>query len=377
MSQEQPRVRVADHIAALRPYVAGKPIEELRRERNIQGPIVKLASNENPLGASPKALEAVHAALRECQLYPDPACWSLRQALSARLGVDPGRIVVGNGSDELMNLTVHTFAGPGDHGLYSQYAFAAYWLNYQSEGLSSEAVPATAALGHDLEAIAAAVTPRTRMIFLGNPNNPTGSYFGREALEGLLERLRALPEPPIVALDEAYFEFADAPDYPDSLTLHARYPRLVTFRTFSKCYGLASLRVGYAVYADPAMAHHLNAVRKPFNVNRVGQAAATAALEDEDFLRRTLALNRQERARVSAALQGRGFFVWPSQANFVLVQGPLPGAALQDRLLDEGVITRPVDNYGLTACLRISIGTPEENDRLLAALDAVLGRLHV
>jgi histidinol-phosphate aminotransferase len=371
--QDTKKPLVAEHVETLKPYVAGKPIEELRRERGLTGPIIKLASNENPLGPSPRAMAAIQGALHEGHLYPDPRAYELRQALSQHLGVDADRIVVGNGSDQLMYLLVRTFTlGQEDHGVYSQYAFFAYWLNLHSNGLQYTAVPMGEDLTHDLEAMAEAVTPQTRFVFIANPNNPTGTHISREALEGFLDKMAALPDPPIVAMDEAYYEFADAPDYPDSLQLHERYPRLVTFRTFSKCYGLASVRIGYAVFADPQMAAYLNRVRKPFNANRLGQIAATAAIQDQEFVTRYLALNRQERARLTRELEALGAQVYPSQANFVLCKFGRPGAELYDALLDHGVITRPVVNYGLPQCLRISIGTAQENDRLLEALRKVL-----
>lgn len=365
------RPLVQDHIAQIQPYVPGKPIEELRRERNLTGEILKMASNENPLGASPLGLEAAHRALSEAHLYPDARAWALVQRIAAELHVAPEQLVVGNGSDELMDLLVRTFGAPGDEGMISAYSFASYPINLQAAGLKVVTVPTRAPLTHDLAAMGAAVTPKTRLVFVGNPNNPTGTYNPGAELAAFLGRLSDLPDPPVVALDEAYFEYADAPDYASGLPLLASYPRLVVLRTFSKAYGLASLRIGYLV-THPELASYLHRVRKTFNVNRIAQAAALAALDDHDFLRRTVELNRVERARVTEALRARGHEVIPSQANFLLCRFPRPGREVFDALLNLGIITRPVDNYGLQPYLRISLGTAPQNDRLLAALDQVL-----
>ncbi len=365
------RPLVGQYIETLKPYVPGKPIEELRRERGIQGEILKLASNENPLGPSPLALEAARAALLEGHLYPDGAAFVLRNRLSEYLGVDMARIVSGNGSNELLELIVRTFATSADHAIVSEHSFIVYRIILKSMNVPFTVVPAAADMGHDLVAMARAARSNTRLVFVANPNNQTGTYNGRAELEAMLSILAERPDPPLVVMDEAYFEFADAEDYPDSSRYQGLYPRIVALRTFSKCYGMASFRVGYAV-ATEEVAGYLHRVRAPFNTNRIGQLAAAAALDDEDFLRRTLELNRVERARVSAALSDMGLEVVPTQANFVLCRTPLLASDLYDKLLDRGIIVRPLDGYALDHHVRISFGTPPQNNRLIEALREVL-----
>lgn len=356
----------------LKAYEPGKPIEELRRERNLTGPIHKLASNENPLGASPRAIEAATRALQEAELYPDGGAFKLRSRLGTHLGVDPARIVVGNGSDELMDILIRSVATPAHHAVISRHGFLPFALSLTAAGVPFTRVPMRDPLTHDLDAIASAVQDHTRLVFIVNPNNPTGTHVGRSELERFLEVMADRPEPPVVVVDEAYFEFVDAEDYPNSLDYRDRYPRLCTFRTFSKIYGLAAFRVGYMI-TTPEIAGLMHRVRKPFNVGRIAQAAATAALDDTEFLDATLSLNRTERARVTANLTEMGLKCYPSQTNFVLVATGQPGRELYDRLLDHGVIVRPVDGYELPDCVRVSIGRPEQNDALLAAMASVLG----
>lgn len=365
------RPLVGEHIETLKPYVPGKPIETLRRERGITGEIIKLASNENPLGPSPKAMTAARAVLEEAHIYPDGAAYALRARLAKELDVDFERIVVGNGSNELLEILVRALTRPGDHAVLSQTSFIAYRVVLQCQNIPWTAVPMAPGLVHDLKAMGEAVKPETRLVFIANPNNPTGTYNGATEVEALLDKLAALPDPPLVVIDEAYVEYAEAEDYQSSLGLHARYPRLITLRTFSKCYGLAALRVGYLVTSQE-IAGYLRRTRAPFNVNRVGQAAATAALDDQSFVDHAVALNATERARVGAALKEMGVEVIPSQTNFLLCRCGRPGAEIYDKLLDLGVIVRPMDGYGLHAYVRISLGTVKQNDRLLEALAQVL-----
>ncbi len=355
----------------LRAYEPGKPIEELRRERALVGPIHKLASNENPLGPSPKAIAAARQALPEAHLYPDGGAFALRTRLAAHLGVPAQDIVVGNGSDELMDILIRAVATPSHHAVISRHGFLPFALSLTSAGVPFSRVPMRAPLTHDLPAMAAAVKPHTRLVFVVNPNNPTGTHIGRDALEAFLRTLADRPDPPVVVLDEAYFEFADAPDYPNSLDYREVYPRLCTFRTFSKIYGLAAFRVGYVV-TTPEIAGLMHRVRKPFNVGRVAQAAACAALDDTDFLARTLTLNAAERTRVAAEMAEMGLETLPSQTNFLLVRTPRPGREIYDALLNHGVIVRPVDGYELPDCVRVSIGLPAQNDAMLGALRCVL-----
>jgi histidinol-phosphate aminotransferase len=352
-------------IEALAPYEGGKPIEELARELGITD-AVKLASNENPLGPSPRALEAARQVLASANRYPDGAAYELRAKLAKKHGVGMDEILLGAGSNELLDLVVRTFCTPAQHIVFAEPAFVVYRIAALAGGVPFTAVPLTQGLVHDLPAMAAAVTPATRVMFVANPNNPTGTHVGRAAVEKLL---RDVPPDVIVVMDEAYFEYADAPDYPDSLQLRGLRERLLVLRTFSKIYGLAAFRVGYAV-GPRALIDYMNRVRAPFNVSTLGQAAAAAALDDRDHVDTARALNQQERARVTDALTARGLGVSPSQANFVLVDVKRPARAVYDALLKKGVIVRPFAS--LPTSLRVTVGTARENDRFLSALAEVL-----
>jgi histidinol-phosphate aminotransferase len=356
---------VTPEIEELRPYEAGKPVEELERELGV-GDAIKLASNENPLGPSPRAIEAVERALAELHRYPDAAAYRLRERLAGRLGVGMQELLHGNGSNELIELLIRTFTTREHHVIFGEPAFVMYKIAALAHGTPFSAVPLRD-LTHDLEAMAAAVTPRTRLLFVANPNNPTGTYVGRAAMEKLL---REVPPEVIVAVDEAYFEYADAEDYPDCLALRGLRERLVVLRTFSKIYGLATLRVGYAV-GPPELIEYMNRLRAPFNVGSLGQIAAAAALDDHEHVERSRSTNRSERTRLGRALAELGWKIAPSQANFVFVDVGRPARPLYDALLRLGVIVRPF--AGLPTCLRITVGTPRENDRLLEALREVVG----
>jgi len=352
-------------IEQLAPYEGGKPIEELARELGITD-AVKLASNENPLGPSPRALEAARQVLSHANRYPDGAAYELRAKLAKKHGVGMDEILLGAGSNELLDLSVRTFCTPAEHIVFAEPAFVVYRIAAMAGGVPFTAVPLTAGLVHDLPAMAAAVTPATRILFVANPNNPTGTHVGRAAVEKLL---REVPPHVIIVMDEAYFEYADAADYPDSLELRGLRERLLVLRTFSKIYGLAAFRVGYAV-GPRQLIDYMNRVRAPFNVSTLGQAAAAAALDDQDHVSSARALNQQERARVSEALTARGLSVAPSQANFVLVDVKRPARAVYDALLKKGVIVRPFAS--LPTSLRVTLGTERENNRFLAALAEVL-----
>jgi histidinol-phosphate aminotransferase len=352
-------------IEALSPYEGGKPIEELARELGITD-AVKLASNENPLGPSPRALEAARRVLTDSHRYPDGAAYTLRAKLAEKHGVGMNEILLGCGSNELLDLAVRTFCTPEHHIVFAEPAFVVYRITALASGVPFTAVPLTAGLVHDLPAMAAAVTPQTRVMFVANPNNPTGTHAGRAAVEKLL---REVPPEVIIVMDEAYFEYADAPDYPDSLALRGLRERLIVCRTFSKIYGLAAFRVGYAV-GQPAVIDYMNRVRAPFNVSTLAQAAALAALDDQDHVHTARALNQKERTRMSEALTARGLAVAPSQANFVLVDLKRPARAVYDALLKKGVIVRPFAS--LPTSLRVTVGTERENDRFLTALSEVL-----
>jgi histidinol-phosphate aminotransferase len=351
-------------VRGLQPYVPGKPVEELERELGVTNAI-KLASNENPLGPSPKALAAAQAALSDIARYPDGGGFALKRALAARLRVDAGQITLGNGSSDVIEFAARIFLAPGDEAVYSQHAFAMYPIITQAIGARGVQVPARD-WGHDLEAMARALTARTKLVFITNPNNPTGTWLGREALRGFLERV---PARVMVVLDEAYCEYVHEPDYPDGIGWLADFPNLIVARTFSKVYGLAGLRVGYGV-SSAAVADLLNRVRPPFNVNSPAMAAAVAALDDAEHLKKTQQTNADGMRQLTQGFRALGMPYIPSVGNFVCVEVG-EAARVNERLLRAGVIVRPVANYGMPHHLRVTVGLPEENERFLRALTTV------
>lgn len=355
------------YIRAIAPYQPGKPITELERELGISG-IVKLASNENPLGASPKAIAAMHEAIRTIALYPDGNGFELKHALSKRYGVALANLVLGNGSNDLLELASRAFLAPGDVAVYSAHAFAVYALATQAVGAKGITVPAKD-FGHDLDAmLKAAVQHKAKMVFIANPNNPTGTYLTVAALERFLS---ALPVNVLVVLDEAYNEYLPPAQRYDSVSWLAKYPNLIISRTFSKAYGLAGLRVGYAM-AHEQITDMMNRVRQPFNVNSVAQAAAVAALQDRDFVQQTYELNQRGMLQIIAGLNKLGLSYIPSFGNFICFR--IGGAtAMYRRLLELGVIVRPVANYDMADYLRVSIGLDSENEKFLSALEQALG----
>jgi len=354
---------VKPHIAELEPYQPGKPIEELERELGIQG-AVKLASNENPNGPSPKAVEALRAAAEGVHRYPDGSCFRLRAALSRRLAVAPNQLVFGTGSDEILELIAKCFLGPGDEAVYAWPSFAMYPIVVQGMGATPVAVPLDADLVHDLPAMLAAVSERTRVVMVCNPNNPTGTSVGADAFDRFAA---ALPQGVILVADEAYFEYARREDFPDALGWLARRPGTAVLRTFSKIYGLAGLRVGYGVM-DPELAGYLERARHPFNVNLLSETAALAALDDEDHVERTLRVNREGVEQLGRELGALGIQVWPTDANFLLAR---TGAGSYELLLREGVIVRPMGGFGLPELVRITVGTAGENEKLVKALQKI------
>lgn len=365
-------ILAAPGIRELTPYVPGKPPEELERELGISGSI-KLASNENPLGPGPHARAALAAAIAGVGMYPDGSGHRLRSSLARRHGVDIGQVTLGNGSNDVLVLLAETFLTPEHEAVYSQYAFAVYPIAVQATGARACVAPAhppddPMPLGHDPAAILAAIGPKTRIVFLANPNNPTGTWLTGPEVEALI---RAIPPDVIVALDEAYHEYSIGAGVPDGTAWLASHPNLVVIRTFSKAHGLAGLRVGYAL-SHPDVAELLNRVRQPFNVSVVGLAAAAAALDDQEHVAATIALNRQGLRRLHVGLGALGLKALPSAANFVLCDLGRPAAAVDEALKRRGVIVRPVANYGLPNHLRISTGTAEQNERMLAAMAAVL-----
>ena len=362
-------------VRDLAPYEPGKPIETLAREYGLDpDDIVKLASNENPLGPSPLGLEAARAALAGMHRYPDGAATDLRQRLAARHGVDPAAITPGNGSNDVLDMIARTFLGPGRNAVFSRHAFAVYPIATRAAGAESRVAPAFAAdhptspFGHDLEAMAALIDAETRLVFIANPNNPTGTWIGRDALATFLD---ALPAHVIAVVDEAYSEYVGDADFPNALSWLPHHPNLVVTRTFSKIHGLAGLRCGYAV-SSPGIAGLLNRVRHPFNVNSVALAAAAAALGDDEFIAESVALNTRGLTQVHLGLEALGLAPIPSVANFVTVDVGRPGIDVYRALLARGVIVRPIGGYELPDHLRITIGTDAQNRRLLSTLEEVL-----
>jgi histidinol-phosphate aminotransferase len=356
------------YVRAIAPYQPGKPISELAREMGLdERGIVKLASNENPRGIGPRTRAAIEAALGDIARYPDGNGFELKQALARRYHVDMGAIVLGNGSNDVLELMALAFLGPGRAAVFSQHCFAVYPLATQARGARSIVVPAKK-FGHDLEAMAKAIDDETYMVWIANPNNPTGTFVRHEAIEAFLKRV---PERVLVVLDEAYNEYLPAELRGDSVKLLKRHPNLVITRTFSKAYGLAGLRVGYAL-AHPSVADVMNRVRQPFNVNSIALSAARAALDDMEFVARSYAENLQGLRHLEEGSRALGLDYIPAHGNFLTIKVG-KAADIYKRLLRRGVIVRPVGGgYGLPEHLRVTIGTAEENERFLAALAASL-----
>ena len=354
-------------IRAIAPYQGGRPIEEVAAELGLAPEsIIKLASNENPLGMPPAARAAAAQALADVGRYPDGNGTALKVALSRRLGVPPSWLTLGNGSNDILELAAHAFVSPGESIVYSEYSFAVYALAAQARGARTTETPARE-LGHDLDAMRAAIGPGTRLVYIANPNNPTGTLLSPDALQAFL---KAVPSHVAVVLDEAYNEYLPPAVQYDSLPWVRRHPNLIVSRTFSKVYGLAGLRVGYGV-AQPALTDLINRIRQPFNVNSVALAAARAALEEVGFVRRSVELNERGRSQLCDGLAAMGLPLAPAHGNFVLVRIG-PAAAVYQELLKRGVIVRPVANYGLPEWLRITVGLPEENARFLHELPTAL-----
>lgn len=354
-------------ILDIAPYEPGKPIEELERELGIKGAI-KLASNENPLGPPPGVLQAVRQALDSLNRYPDGSGYYLRQALAERHGVPPNAIVLGNGSNELLELVARTFVRQGEEVVFPHPSFVVYPSIIQSVG-GIRVVVTLKDYRVDLATMARAITPLTKLVFIANPNNPTGTIVTADEVD---EFLADVPDRVIVVFDEAYVDFAQGPDFPDSLGYLRQGRRVVVLRTFSKVASLAGLRIGYAV-ADPECIALLNRIRQPFNVNTLAQVAALAALEDEAHARATVAVIQTGVKALSRAFNEIGLRYVPTRANFILVEVP-DAPKVYQHLLRAGVIVRPMASFGLERALRITVGTPEENARLIEALQAALGK---
>lgn len=357
------------NIHAIAPYQPGKPITELAREMGLAPEsIIKLASNENPLGVSPKAYEAMQDALLDIARYPDGNSFALRDCVCRKFGVAPGQLVFGNGSNDILELAARAFLAPGTEAVYSQHAFAVYALVTQATGAQGVVVPARD-FGHDLEAMLAAITDKTRIVFIANPNNPTGTLLGKAELRAFLAKV---PSSVLVVLDEAYDEYLSAEYKSEAIGWLAEFDNLLISRTLSKAYGLAGLRVGFGL-ASTAIADLMNRVRQPFNVNSVAQAAAVAALEDEAFVERSRALNQAGMVQITRGLEQLGLSYIPSYGNFVSFKVNGAGAVYQ-QLLQNGVIVRPVAAYEMPDYLRVSIGLFEENARFLQVLAEILNK---
>lgn len=361
-------------IKGLHPYVPGKPIAELERELGITDSI-KLASNENPLGPSPLGMAAAAEAVRGINIYPDDSAFRLRNALAARYAVKPESILLGSGSSDVIDMVARVFLGPGCNAVFSEHAFAMYPIYTQAVGAQSKVARPLPPdhpqmpYGHDLTAMLGLVDAQTRVIFIANPNNPTGTWLHRDQLLPFLDRL---PEHVIVVLDEAYTEYVEEEGFPNGLELLSSYPNLIVTRTFSKIYGLAGLRVGYGI-AHAELIALIGRVRHPFNVNSPALAAAESALADGEFITRSVEVNRQGLIQLREGFEALGLPFIPSVANFMTVDLLRSAGEINQALLREGVVVRPVANYSLPNHLRITVGTAAENERFLKALKKVLG----
>jgi len=373
---EQPFLKNAlAGVLALEPYSPGMPIDELQRRLGLSD-VIKLASNENPLGPSAKVKAALaeHAASGNVSLYPDGGGFRLKKKISEFHDIDASRITLGNGSNDLLEFIARVFLGPGRKALFSEYCFAVYplaTLAQNAEAIVAKALPAdhpTMPFGHDLEALAAALTPDVSVVMIANPNNPTGTWVEPGPLEAFIAQV---PASTLVVLDEAYIEYFDPSLKPDSRAWLDRYPNLVITRTFSKTYGLAGLRAGYAL-SHPSVADLLNRIRQPFNLNMLALLAAEVALGDQEHVAKAVELNRTEMARIKAEFAALGLSVLPSQANFLTFNLGRDAAPIHKGLLERGVIVRPMASYGMPTWLRVSIGTAAENTRFLTALKAAL-----
>lgn len=358
---------VAENIESLVPYPPGKPIEELERELGIKGSI-KLASNENPLGPSPKAVEAVSRSLLSLHRYPDGSCYYLREKLSARLGVSPEGLIFGNGSNEMIELLIRAFMRPGDEAVMADPSFAVYPIAVKAAGGVSITVPLKD-MRHDLPEMAKRITGKTRIVFIANPNNPTGTTVTDEEFDAFMQ---SVPEGVIVCVDEAYVEFVRSKGFPDALSCVKAGRPVLLLRTFSKIYGLAGLRVGYGV-AHPEIIGYMSRVRQPFNVNSLAQVAAFAALDDTEHIERSRENNSKGIEFLFGGLKALGFECVDTEANFFLIKVG-DGKAVYEALLKEGVIVRPMASYNLPEYIRVTVGLPEENKRFLDTFAKVTGR---
>jgi histidinol-phosphate aminotransferase len=353
------------------PYEPGKPISEVQREYGLAY-VIKLASNENPLGPSPKAVEAIKEALGELNLYPDGSCYNLKKKLSERLNVSSSQLIIGNGSAEIIELICEAFIDVGDEAVIGRQAFFKYRIAVQIMNgtiIWAEMPDNT----YNADEILAKVSGKTKVLFIANPNNPTGTMMDKDQVAYMMDRL---PEDVIVVFDEAYYDYQnDTAVYPDTMEYLRQGRSVIILRTFSKSYGLAGLRIGYAITTE-GIAHSMNGVREAFNVNSLAQVAAIAALDDDEFLDRSIKLNEKGKMFFYKRLERLDLEYRPTAANFILIKVPIPGRELFKLLLKKGVVVRPVDGYGLPEYIRVSIGLPDENRRFFSSLEEVLRELN-
>jgi histidinol-phosphate aminotransferase len=360
------QTKIPDHILAIEPYKPGKPLEEVEREYGIRNS-VKLASNENPLGPSPLALEAIERALGNLHRYPDGSAYYLIEKLSRKLNVQPHNIILGNGSDEILGMLTKIFLQPGDEAVLPRPAFLMYEILVRSSGAHPVFVPLKS-LAIDLESMRQAITSRTRLLFLTNPNNPTGLLLNKRELEAFLEDI---PPEILVVLDEAYIEFVRDPDHVSGLALLETFPKVITLRTFSKAYGLAGLRIGYGVMAEE-IASLLNRIRQPFNTSTIAQVAACGALDDHSFLYETISLVHAELDFIYSSLEELGIKYYPTQANFFMVDVNQSADDVFVEMLKQGVIVRSMSSYGFPDHIRVNVGLHTENEAFLNALSNII-----
>jgi histidinol-phosphate aminotransferase len=350
------------HLDNIKPYQPGKPIDEVKRELGLEK-VFKLASNENPMGPSSRVLKAIRDAAKEVNRYPDGGCFYLRKALSGKLSIPEECFVFGNGSDEVIVLALHAFVSPGDEVIVADPTFLVYHIASMVKGAKLKIVPSRN-YKYDLEGMLAAVTDKTKVIFIANPDNPTGTYVSAGELDAFIKKV---PGNVLVFIDEAYYEFAAGEDYPETLSLYKREDRnIVIARTFSKAYGLAGLRVGYGI-ARKDVARVLNKVREPFNVNSIAQAAAVAALDDDKYKEKAVSLVRREKERFYRKFDSLGVKYVPSRANFILLDTGRDSALVFDYLLKKGIVVREMSAWGLKGHIRVNIGLRKENDAFLKA----------
>lgn len=359
-------LKARDFIQRIRPYKPGRPIEEVARELGLKGEIIKLASNENPLGTSPAALEAMKGALEGSFLYPDDNCFYLKNALAERYGVEPGEIIVGNGSVELLPLIALAYLGPQDTAIVSEGAFIWFKIAVGIAGAGLIETPMKN-YTHDLDAMLAAIKDSTKVVFIANPNNPTGTIVRKKEVERFFSKI---PDNVLVVMDKAYREYIDDPEYPDSFGILRKGRNIIILRTFSKIYGLAGVRLGFGI-AGREIISNLMRLRLSFNVNRMAQAAGIAALGDDDFTRRSVALNEVGKAFLYEAYKRLGLFYLPTYGNFIFVDFGRDSQVICDALQKKGIITRTIKEYGFPNALRITIGTKEQNARLIGELERI------